>query len=105
MYAMFGEYKRLFLAAISSNTNVNYQRLQYFFTESNWSTQELNDIRLRVMQNQRTTQTKMASLHLKLCAYGQLAQLEHLVQLDYKKLLCTQQSTVFIPGRKIRIKN
>ncbi len=56
IYAMFGDYKRLSLAAICNNTNLNYQRLQYFFTESNWSKQELNDIRLRIMQNQRTTQ-------------------------------------------------
>jgi SRSO17 transposase len=44
------------LASIANNTTINYQKLQYFFTEAHWSTQELNDIRLRILQNQRTTQ-------------------------------------------------
>ena len=43
------------LAAIANNTAINYQRLQYFFTEANWDTKELNDIRVRLLQNQRTT--------------------------------------------------
>jgi len=43
------------LAAIANNTTVNYQRLQYFFSEANWDTQELNDIRIRLLQNQKTT--------------------------------------------------
>ena len=55
IYAIFGEYKRLSLSAICNNTNVNYQRPQYFFSESNWDTKELNDIRVRILQNQRTT--------------------------------------------------
>ena len=29
IYAMFGEYKRLSLAAIANNTSINYQKLQY----------------------------------------------------------------------------
>ena len=55
IYAMFSDYKRMSLAAIANNTTVNYQRLQYFFTEANWNTQELNDIRVRLLKNQRTT--------------------------------------------------
>ena len=55
IYAMFSGYKRMSLAAIANNTTINYQRLQYFFTEANWNTQELNDIRIRLLQNQRTT--------------------------------------------------
>jgi len=43
------------LAAIANNTTVNYQRLQYFFTEARWDAQELNDIRIRLLQNQKTT--------------------------------------------------
>jgi SRSO17 transposase len=34
---------------------LNYQRLQYFFSESSWSAKGLNDIRIRLLQNQRTT--------------------------------------------------
>jgi hypothetical protein len=56
IYALFSDYKRLSLAAIANNTEINYQRLQYFFSESNWSIKELNDIRLRLIQRQRTTQ-------------------------------------------------
>lgn len=55
IYGMFSDYKRLSLSAIANNTALNYQRLQYFFSESNWSVEELNDIRLRLIQNQRTT--------------------------------------------------
>jgi len=55
IYAMFQDYKRMSLAAIANNTTVNYQRLQYFFSESGWSSKELNDIRIGLIQNQRTT--------------------------------------------------
>src|SRR3989338_764153 len=55
VYALFADYKRMSLAAIANNTEINYQRLQYFFSESNWSIKELNEIRLRLLQNQRTT--------------------------------------------------
>jgi len=55
IYAMFSDYKRMSLAAIANNTTVNYQRLQYFFSESGWSIQGLNDIRIKILQNQRTT--------------------------------------------------
>ena len=55
IYAMFSNYKRMSLWAIANNTTVNYQKLQYFFSESDWDTKELNDIRIRLLQNQRTT--------------------------------------------------
>lgn len=59
IYAMFADYKRLSLATIANNTSINYQKLQYFFSESNWSAKELNDIRLKLIQNQRTTQANL----------------------------------------------
>jgi hypothetical protein len=55
IYAMFGDYKRMSLAAIAHNTELNYQKLQFFFSESKWSALELNDIRLKVLQCQKTT--------------------------------------------------
>ena len=55
IYALFSDYKRMSLAAIANNTTINYQRLQYFFSEANWDTQELSDIRIRLLQNQKTT--------------------------------------------------
>ncbi len=44
-----------FLVRFNSAFSTKHQRLQYFFTEANWNTQELNDIRIRLLQNQRTT--------------------------------------------------
>jgi len=55
IYAMFDDYKRMPLAAIARNTDINYQKLQFFFSESRWNVKELNDIRLRLIQSQRTT--------------------------------------------------
>jgi len=55
IYALFSDYKRMSLSAIANNTTVNYQKLQYFFSEANWDTQELNNIRIRLLQNQKTT--------------------------------------------------
>jgi len=34
---------------------LNYQKLQYFFSESRWDIRELKDIRVKLLQNQRTT--------------------------------------------------
>jgi hypothetical protein len=34
-YAMFVNCKRMSLASIANNTTINYQKLQYFFSESN----------------------------------------------------------------------
>ena len=59
IYGMFSDYKRLSLAAIADNTHTNYQRLQYFFSEANWNTKELNDIRIKILQNQRTTKANI----------------------------------------------
>ena len=55
IYAMFNDYKRMPIAAVARNTDLNYQKLQFFFSEANWNIKELNDIRLKLIQNQRTT--------------------------------------------------
>jgi len=55
IYGMFRDYKRMSLAVIANNTHMNYQKLQYFFSEANWSINKLNGIRVRLLQNQRTT--------------------------------------------------
>ena len=52
VYGMFHDYKRLNLSAVSRKTNVNYQKLQYFFSESDWDINKLNDVRLNILQNQ-----------------------------------------------------
>jgi hypothetical protein len=53
--AMFLDYKRLSLSAVSKRTSYNYQRLQYFFSESTWDIDALNAVRLKIIQNQNTT--------------------------------------------------
>lgn len=55
VYGMFYDYKRLSLSAIARKTNIHYQKLQYFFSESNWDINTLNDVRLTILQNQSTT--------------------------------------------------
>lgn len=55
VYAMFYDYKRLSLAAVARKTHLNYQKLQYFFSESAWDINQLNDVRLNILQNQPTT--------------------------------------------------
>lgn len=55
MYGMCLEYKRLSLAAITNRVSMSYQQAQYFFSEADWDINALNDIRLKVIQRQRTT--------------------------------------------------
>jgi len=57
IYAMFYDYKRLNLSAIAKRTHLDYQKIQYFFSESNWNVEQLNDIRLKILQNQHTTRS------------------------------------------------
>jgi SRSO17 transposase len=55
IYGMFFDYKRLSLSAIARRTNIHYQKLQYFFSDSSWDINKLNDTRLKILQNQSTT--------------------------------------------------
>jgi len=55
VYGMFYDYKRLSLSAIARKTHTNYEKLQYFFSDSNWDVNTLNDVRLNILQNQSTT--------------------------------------------------
>jgi SRSO17 transposase len=55
VYGMFYDYKRLSLSAIARKTNINYQKLQYFFSESDWDINKCNDVRINILQNQPTT--------------------------------------------------
>jgi len=48
VYAMFSDYKRLSLSAAANNMALNYQQLQYFFSESDWDISQLNNIHLSV---------------------------------------------------------
>jgi len=53
--AMFFDYKRLSLSAASKRADCDYQRLQYFFSESAWDIDALNTMRIKIIQNQKTT--------------------------------------------------
>ena len=57
VYAMFFDYKRLNLSAIAKRTHLDYQKIQYFFSESDWNVEQLNDVRLKILQNQHTTRS------------------------------------------------
>ena len=59
VYGMFQDYKRLNLSAISRKTSINYQKLQYFFSESDWDIEQLNHVRLNVLANQPTTRATL----------------------------------------------
>ena len=56
-YSLFKEYKRNCLFSMADNANVNYQAFQYFFSESRWNIDELNDKRLKIIESQRTTKS------------------------------------------------
>lgn len=51
IYGMFFDYKRLSLSAVARKTNANYQKLQYFFSDSSWDINKLNDARLKILQS------------------------------------------------------
>lgn len=55
IYSLFGEYKRNCLYSMAINVKADYQAFQYFFSESRWKLDELNNKRLYIIQNQRTT--------------------------------------------------
>jgi len=57
IYAMFFDYKRLNLSAIAKRTHLDYQKIQYFFSESDWNVEQLNDVRLKILQHQHTTRS------------------------------------------------
>lgn len=55
IYSLFKDYKRNSLWSMAKMANVDYQRFQYFFSESNWSIDSINNQRLHLIQNQKTT--------------------------------------------------
>ena len=55
IYAMFKEYRRYSIKALSDKSNLSYQKIQYFFSESSWSPEDINHSCLDIIQSQRTT--------------------------------------------------
>ena len=54
-YALFIDYKRLSLNALVKQLNLCYQTIQYFFSDSKWSIDQVNDIRLALIENHIST--------------------------------------------------
>lgn len=55
VYAMFKDYKRNSLEAMAKAVHTDYQKFQYFFSDSQWDLQAMNRKRLEIIQKQRTT--------------------------------------------------
>lgn len=57
IYALFKDYKRNSLDAMAKATHTDYQKLQYFLSDSRWDLQTIRQKRLEIIQKQRTTAT------------------------------------------------
>ena len=58
LLASFKNYKRFSLDSIASELNISYQRIQYFFSDSNWPALSLiNNIRLHIISKQMSTRS------------------------------------------------
>ncbi len=55
IYALFKDNKRNSLEAIAKSANINYQKLQYFITDSKWDMQAIKQKRIGIIQKQKTT--------------------------------------------------
>ena len=55
IYALFKDYKRNSFEAMAKSTNTNYQKLQYFMSDSKWDLPAIKQKRLDIIQKQRTT--------------------------------------------------
>jgi len=55
VYAMLKDYKRLNISSLSKELPADYQALQYFFSDAQWSYEKLNIKRINILRNQRTT--------------------------------------------------
>lgn len=55
IYAMCKDYKRYSLQSLAHKTNIEYQRFQYFLSESNWSIDDINHTCLNLIESQRPT--------------------------------------------------
>jgi len=55
VYAFLKDYKRNCLAAMAKNLPVNYQNLQYFFSDAKLDPELTNETRLNALKSQRTT--------------------------------------------------
>ncbi len=52
-YALFKDYKRNALEAMAKVTHTDCQKLQYFFSDSQWDLQAIKQKRLEIIQNRK----------------------------------------------------
>ncbi len=55
IYALFKDYKRNSLDVMAKAAHTDYQKFQYFFSDSKWDIQAIKRTRLEIIQKQRTT--------------------------------------------------
>ena len=55
IYALFKDYKRNSIEAMAKSSNINYQKLQYFISDSKWDMKAIKQKRLEIIQRQRAT--------------------------------------------------
>ncbi|MBC8552181.1 MAG: IS701 family transposase [Candidatus Brocadiales bacterium] len=55
IYALFKDYKRNSLEAMAKAAHLDYQKLQYFISDSKWNMQSIKQKRVEIIQKQRTT--------------------------------------------------
>ena len=55
VYALFKDYKRNSLEAMAKAVHTDYQKFQYFFSDSQWNLPAMNRKRLEIIQKQSTT--------------------------------------------------
>ena len=55
IYALFKDYKRNSLETMAKSSNINYQKLQCFMSDSKWDMQAIKQKRLEIIQKRRAT--------------------------------------------------
>ena len=55
VYGMLKDYKRLNLSSLSKELPLNYQQFQYFFSDSKWNYEDLNNIRINILKRAKAT--------------------------------------------------
>jgi SRSO17 transposase len=55
LYALVNEYKRVSISSLAKTLDVDYEGLQYFLSEAKWNYEAINNQRIELLKNQRTT--------------------------------------------------
>ena len=55
LYGLVNEYKRVNISSLAQALQLDYEKLQYFLSDSKWDYETLNAKRINLLKNQRTT--------------------------------------------------